>query len=161
MNVHQLRIHVVRPALQYLDKWSVAAERLVIGTAVHESGGLKYIDQITGPDDQDLGPAYGLFQIEPATYNDLQINYLARHPSRQAALMAFVAPEPSVHVQLATNLLFGAAVCRLVYYRRPEPLPEDDDIEGLARYWKKHYNTSAGKGTAATWLLDYRQYVKD
>jgi len=36
-------------------------------------------------------------------------------------------------------------MCRLYYLIIKEPLP--NDLIGRARYWKKYYNTSAGKGT--------------
>ena len=48
---------------------------------------------------------------------------------------------------LATNLMYGAAVSRLCYYRKAEALPEAGDIEGQGQYWKAHYNTLLGKGT--------------
>ena len=60
LNVRDLRVEVIRPALRALDLWSPAAEDLVLGTAAQESG-LAYLRQIGG------GPALGLWQIEPAT----------------------------------------------------------------------------------------------
>ena len=40
----------------------------------------------------------------------------------------------SMSENLATNLMCGAAVCRLCYYRQPEALPEAGDIEGQAAF---------------------------
>ena len=48
---------------------------------------------------------------------------------------------------------------RIHYLRVPEKLPEANDVEGLARYWKKYYNTSAGKGTEKDFMLKYQMYV--
>ena len=119
--------------------------RLVTLTAIAESG-LREIDQRTGPGDATLGPAYGLFQIEPATWFDLKDNWLRYRPARSFALHDMLAKEPNVVTQLATNLWFGAGVCRLIYFRQEEPLPGMDDLSGLAHYWKQHYNTYKGKG---------------
>ena len=57
----QFREHVVRYALKCTGTWSHAAENLVVGTALAESG-LKFLRQKGG------GPALGLFQIEPSTF---------------------------------------------------------------------------------------------
>ena len=50
--------------------WSTAAEELVLGTAIVESS-LIYISQ------HGAGPALGLWQVEPATHDDLYANYLS------------------------------------------------------------------------------------
>ena len=52
----------------------------------------------------------------------------------------------SLDENLATNLMYGAAVCRLCYYRKPDALSEAGDIEGQAAFWKEHYNTIFGAG---------------
>ena len=49
------------------------------------------------------------------------------------ALTELRAAGASMDDNLAANLLYGAAVCRLIHYRRPEPLPEALDIEGGGR----------------------------
>ena len=46
---------------------------------------------------------------------------------------------------LAANLMYGAAVCPLCNYRKPDALPAAGDMEGLASFWKKHCNTLSGK----------------
>ncbi len=123
-----------------------AGARMVTLTAIAESG-LREIDQRTGPGDVTLGPAYGLFQIEPTTWFDLNDNWLRHRPARSYALTELLAKEPNVVTQLATNLWFGAGVCRLLYFRQSDPMPDMNDLSGLAHYWKQHYNTYKGKGT--------------
>lgn len=144
----QLRMLVVRPALEAIGLWSRAAENLVMGTAAQESN-LRYIHQVKGP-------AVGLFQIEPATYRSIWVDYLPKFPELAAKLrkLAGVADDvPDVNL-MAGNLYFAAAMCRVFYRRLPVPLPLEDDVEGLAAYWKKYYNTTAGRGTTA-------QYIKN
>ena len=157
MNVGQFRGFVVRPTLYQLGLWSLAAENLLVGTAIHESGGLNYIDQVTGPGDTTLGPAYGLYQIEEATLNDLFDNFLKFRPRLAEMAIALEAPMPKRVLQLVTNLAFATAVARLIYYRAPDPLPGADDIPGLAACWKKNYNTVAGKGRVEDWIAAYRR----
>jgi hypothetical protein len=140
LDVGQFRRLVVAPALHHVGLWSPAAENLLVGTAIQESR-LRYLEQLGG------GPARGVYQIEPTTHRDLFENWragqwVARHPD----------------AALVTDLAYATVVCRLIYYRRPEPMPGADDIEGLARYWKAHYNTSLGKGTAANFVLNYREH---
>lgn len=149
-----LRRRVIRPACDHLGLWSQAAENLLWGTANYESE-LLFLEQQGG------GPALGLWQIEPATRRDLYDRWLTRRPHLREKLRALVAPVPKPEKQLATNLMYACAVARLIYYRRPEPLPHADDIEGLAAYWKQWYNTPAGAGSAARWVLKYRKNLKE
>ena len=55
MDVRQFAHAIVRPTLYALDLHSPAAERLMLGTAAHESDGLRYIRQLGG------GPALSFF----------------------------------------------------------------------------------------------------
>ena len=50
-------------------------------------------------------------------------------------------------------------MARLVYRRRPEPLPPASDIPALAAYWKAHFNTVAGKGTATKFIKRAGPYL--
>lgn len=57
------------------------------------------------------------------------------------------------------NLRFATAMARIHYWRVPEPLPDADDIDGLARYWKQHYNAPLGHGTAEQFAENYRTHA--
>jgi hypothetical protein len=152
-SVSQFRAKVVEPALGYLGlPGGEAAIRLVLGTAAHESGGFRYLAQ-------EKGPALGPFQIEPATLDDLHQTYLIRRPDIAAKLNALLAQYPPRSAQLASNLIYSAAVCRVLYYRAPDPLPAADDVDGLAKYWKRFFNTDEGAGTVAEFVSDYRRYI--
>ncbi len=133
--------YVVRPSLDSIGLWSPAAERLLLGTAITES-------ELTWLRQHGDGPARGVYQIEPATHADIWAHYLAyraRLAERVARLAAGAIPRAD---QLTWNLGYATAIARLVYYRRPEPLPAADDLAGLARYWKAHFNTNLGAGSA-------------
>ena len=122
----QLQDAVIAPALDKIGLWSRAAEELVLGTAIVESG-LTYLKQ------RGEGLALGLWQIEPATHDDLYTNFLNYRPELGSKLMELRVPNISMGENLATNLMYGAAVCRLCYYRKPDALPAAGDIEGPGR----------------------------
>ena len=48
------------------------------------------------------------------------------------------------------NIAAQIAMCRLHYRRIPKPLPSS--AKGQAKYWKKYYNSSAGRGTVEDFL---------
>ena len=153
MLANQMLAAVIRPALEKLSLWSLSAEELVLGTAIVESG-LTYLKQ------HGDGPALGLWQVEPATHDDLYTNFLNYRPELGSKLMQLRAPNLSMDENLATNLMYGAAVCRLCYYRKPDALPEAGDIEGQASFWKQHYNTIFGKGTVSKYVYKVEQVLK-
>ncbi|HYD29182.1 hypothetical protein [Brevundimonas sp.] len=154
LSPRHLRLFVIRPVLVRLDLWSAAAEDLVLGTAAAETG-LRLLDQVTSGADDRLGPAYGLWQMEEATHDDLWRNMIAYRPELRAQVEALLATWPRPVEQLVTNLAYAAALCRLHYRRVAEPLPAAGDLEGYGRYWKRHYNTEAGKGTPAGFVEKY------
>ena len=145
---------VIRLALKKLRLWSPSAEELVFGTAIVESG-LTYLKQ------HGDGPALGLWQVEPATHDDLYTNFLNYRPELGSKLIELRAAGLSLDENLATNLMYGAAVCRLCYYRKPDALPEAGDIEGQAAFWKQHYNTIFGAGTVSKYVYKVQQVLKE
>lgn len=153
MDADHFRAFVVRPALFRLGLHSAAAETLLVGTALVESGGLRWLRQRGG------GPALGLFQIEPDSHDDLWTNFLRYRDPLADKAAGFAALWPSRHEQLITNLAYACVVARLIYYRAPAPLPGADDLVGLACYWKAHYNTALGAGTVPGFLKTYRRFA--
>ncbi len=151
LNPKDFREHIIKPTLEHLGMYSLAAENLLIGTAVQESG-LRHLKQIGG------GPALGVYQIEPETHTDLWCNYLSYRTEMMSQVERHAIPHIDTGSQLIGNLYYATAIARIIYYRRPEPLPDADDIEGLAGYWKNHFNTVAGKGTAAAFRLNYKEH---
>ncbi len=152
LDVEHFRLHVVRATLIYMRMWSEPAEELLLGTAAQESG-LRYLRQF------NAGPARGVYQIEPATHDDIAGRYLKRKPALRKRVAALRATEPSAIDQLATNLAYATAIARLRYWMDPEPLPEANDIDGLAAYWKRVYNTPRGRGRASEFTANYHRLV--
>lgn len=153
MDAGHLRDQVIRPVLVTLGLWSEAAEDLVLGTAAQESG-LRFLRQLGG------GPALGLYQMEPATHDDIWENFLRFRTGLAAAVAMFRSPSVPDRLQLTGNLLYATAMCRIHYYRVPAPLPSQGDVAGYAAYWKAHYNTAAGAGTEAEFARNYGEATK-
>ena len=102
----------------------------------------------------------GLWQVEPATHDDLYTNFLNYRPELGSKLMELRAVGLSLDENLATNLMYGAAVCRLCYYRKSDALPEAGDIEGQAAFWNQHYNTVFGAGTVSKYVHKVQQVLQ-
>lgn len=143
LNIDQVRELIIVPALETLQLYSKAAEQLVLGTGLVESN-LTHLKQLGD------GPALGLWQMEPATHDDIWLNYLAYKPELTERLQSLGPIR--FPLALVGNLWYAAAMCRIHYYRVPNPLPAEDDIEAQAAYWRRHYNTPAGKGTEAKYI---------
>lgn len=159
MDPRQLRDLVVRPSLAALGlPGGEAAERLVMGTAAHESGGFRYIHQVGG------GPALSLWQIEPATAEDAW----DRAGEAQRNAMEHLGVGYPVRLAweevLPGNLYLGAALCRLVYYLKPFEMPTGLRWEvspyDLAVIWKRWWNTEEGAGHPEQFVQAYREHVQ-
>ena len=153
LQAQQFREYVIRPTLHEIGLWSEAAENLLLGTALVESG-LLFVRQIRGP-------ALSYYQIEPRTHAWLVDEWLQEpaHHDLKMRILALRAPVPDNVEQLITNLAYSTAVCRLRYWVRPEPLPQPDDLRGLAQYWKDWFNTAKGKGDPAKFVKMYRAHM--
>ncbi|WP_067096153.1 hypothetical protein [Marinomonas atlantica] len=153
----QLRQFVVRPALEQLGLYSLAADQLVMGTIAQESNG-SYLKQI------GKGPALGLIQMEPATHKDIWLNFLKYKPALRDHLLSMTSDTVDLvydecgwpdHQALIWNLRYAIAMCRIYYYRKPQALPKASDIKALAQYWKDHYNTVHGAGTVSEFIHNF------
>jgi hypothetical protein len=138
--------YVIIPACDALDMSSRGAWALLLGTALVESAG-SHLHQVKGP-------ALGLWQMEPATHDDIVDNYLKyRSKLRQLIRRMRVNRWDAGGDEMTYNLRYAAAMARLHYRRVPKRLPVYYDYSTQGRYWKEYYNTNQGKG-------DPSKYVK-
>lgn len=150
LDISQFRRAIIRPALETIELYSLAAEELMLGTALQESG-LRYLEQLGG------GPALGLWQMEPETHDDIHDNYLVYRPELLQRLMLLT--NLAIPLALTAQLWYAAAMCRIHYYRSPDPLPAAGDLPAQAAYWKRIYNTEQGRGTKAEYVANWRKYM--
>lgn len=158
--VPQLLSEVIRPALARLEVVRPGtatddAERLMLMIAAHESG-FRFIRQVKGP-------AIGLWQMEPPTYNEC---WRWLEAGRMYGLVDALeslstggpnsAPEDD---EMCWNLRFAAAMARVNLLRLPGKLPSAHDVPAMAAYAKKFWNTALGKATTDDYARAYEQLV--
>jgi len=142
---------VIRPTLIDLGLHSVAAEQLLLGTAMQESD-LIHRRQLGN------GPGRSYFQMEPATHDDIWKNFLAFKKDLAAKVARFLTSPAADRIdELEKNDRYACAMARVHYFRVSEALPAADDIEGMARYWKRHYNTGQGQGRVEQYVAKWRK----
>lgn len=155
INLQHFIKHVVQPTLTHLDLYSLSVEKLLVGTALVESG-LSALWQYGN------GPARGVYQMEPSTFNWLWDEYLpVKQPRVMLRIRDIVPCGEGKHLleMLPGNLYLATAMCRVRYLAVPEPLPAADDIAGHAYQWKHYYNTELGKGTTQHYRKMWDDYA--
>jgi len=140
-----VRTSIERALVRFDLPGDESSVRLLLMIAAHESGGFTYCKQVRGP-------AIGLFQMEPATF-DFIIGYLKRTGKYERINRAMIFERMLIDTE------FAAAMARVYLLTIPEPLPDANDFDALARYAKKYWNTNAGKATPEKYLNDYLKYV--
>jgi len=131
-------------------------ERLLMGTAVHESEGLRYLQQ-------KHGPALSLWQIEPTTADDaIERGGVWGRIVLESMGIPTKQPVPWEKV-LPGSLYAGAVLARLIYFLKPFHISElgAGAPEQCARIWKRYWNTPAGAGTEEEFLKHWRLYLLD
>lgn len=133
--------------------YSQEAVDLLLGTALQESGGFQWRDQLSG------GPARGIFQMEPDTYNDIWRYMTDVRPEFGDMMRNLFTPAGGElsFGQIRNDDTYAAAMARIKYWgfgRGPIPT----DLGGQARYWKQFYNTPAGRGTFGEYIENWNRY---
>jgi len=130
---------IIKPTLRFIGLDGPQASMLVLGTGLTESG----LNAIV----QNGGPALGFWQMEPATCRDIWHNFLAFRTDLRLKVGSLIGTWPDPEDQaLEGNLYYAAAMCRIKYLRVPEALPIME-LDTMAEFWKKWYNTEKGAGT--------------
>lgn len=158
--IAHLKELVIRPTLLDFELWSESAENLLLGTAAQESQMGYFLKQnLQGQDGK--GKALGIYQMEPPTHMDLWLNFLTYKKGlirKIGSMFAYRGIHPPA-TEMIHNIKYATIMCRLHYLRVKDPLPDSQDILGLAKYWKKSYNTSQGKGTEEEFIENYNRYI--
>src|ERR1700743_1911758 len=133
--VDQLRELIIQPALKDLVIFNNSMEELLVFTCAVESEGGTYLQQIKGP-------ALGIYQMEPATYNDHWQNYIKGKSDLFLLLLSnFDAHHMPSEDRLVYDLRFATAMAALHYRRVPGALPAGADTVAIWDYYKRYYNT--------------------
>ena len=139
---------IIRPTLGILGIADHQAdEELLLGTAMQESGLGAHLAQLKGP-------ALGIWQMEPASANDIWENYLKFRKQMAANVSSLMLPSIDRSAQLAGNLYYACAMARIEYLRAPEPLPPAGDVAAQADFYLRFYNRG-GKATADEYIANW------
>jgi hypothetical protein len=138
---------VIDPVLMHINLYSKAASKLLLGTAIQESS---------------LGKlSKNMFQIQTQTVQDLNMHYLVHHRELKNVVHKLYDPEHSISWNLNNNVEYEVAIARIIYLRGNQQLPHASNIDGLAHFWKKYYNTYLGKGTPNQFKSHFYDYVSE
>lgn len=157
---------LIRDTLRTLEPeipYSENAVELLMLTAAAETNLGEYLKQV-------IGPAQGVFQIEPMTYHDIYVNFLVYKEDLLAKVNTFHSVGNHYELDVAGNLPMQIVYARVFYWRIPKALPEiaykrgytdltNQSIRNLANYWKQFFNTHLGKGTVEKAITKYRRYA--
>lgn len=143
----------IQQVLTPLNLYSADAEELLMATCANESNLGRYRTQAKG------GPGKGIFQIETATFNDIWKNYLAFHSDLADGIKALNYGVAGTSADLVNNDRYSIAMARVHYLRCPGSLPAANDLDGIWRYYKQHYNTPLGAAVEGIFKYKYQAYV--
>lgn len=123
---------------------------LLVGTCAVET------DMCTFPDRHPNKLGVGGTQFDMIGFKDT-IQRTRLH-NRDAFYYEYGKPISKLKLKdLAEDIDLAMALTRLKYILVPSKIPHT--MTGLARYWKKHYNTDAGKGTVEKFLEDWDNFA--
>ena len=140
---------IIRATLKQLGDWSPAAENLLLGTALQESGRDARLRE---------GRRLGIYRISPATHRAVWDHYLLNDPELASRVRGLAGQHGFLrdpHGELITNLKYATAIAWMIYRRRGRELPEAGDIAGLARHWHRHFQRRT-RGSMQAFVNGYR-----
>lgn len=154
MNAQQLHDYIIKPTLEYMggNYYSKDASFLLLCTAAIESDCGEFIKQVNGP-------ALGIWQMEPATHDDVWVNCDAlKNNSNLKDFLLHSMTTISINSvdSLISSPMYACAMARLKYAMDPKHLPKytgkpNLDLPTFYEVYKRVYNTAHGKSTFDKW----------
>ena len=127
---------------------SPEAVEMLMMTAAQETHLGRYLFQVNLSPVE--GGACGVFQMEPATHDDVQERLV-------------VGKYPWMPLDNATRMIwdlrYAVWMARIYYMQFPEPFPPKDEIAELAHYYKQYWNTPVGKAQVPDVVKNYYSFV--
>lgn len=132
-------------------KYTQDSAELGLGTIAKEGDYGKYRRQLGN------GPALGIAQMEPFTFNDCVDNFLKFRKPLADKIKLICGIDHFNASDLEFNDKLAICMMRVKYMRDSKPIPSN--LEGWALYWKRVYNSENGKGTPEEFIQKYKYYV--
>lgn len=156
---HQFRKLIRDVLAQFATRASVGsfysedAVELLMLTAAQETHLGKYLWQVKGP-------ALGVFQMEPNTYNDIWGNWIMYRQNILDALNdMYGGSGVPWELKMKADLVYQIIMARIFYLRVPAALPAKDNALDMAHYYKKWFNTHLGKATPEEAFKNYNRFA--
>lgn len=143
---------IIEGVLSDMQQSSPAFVNLLLGTCAQESHMGEYERQIGGP-------ALGIFQMEPNTFNDIQNNYLQYHDNLQTMVNSYMSEDRApVPEDVVGNHQFAAAMAACSYMRHGIPFStlDPNNAAQMYIYYKKYYNSAGGAATEQEFLTNWK-----
>jgi len=116
LSAKELKEMVIRPTLEYLGKYSQAAENLLVAIAQINSAKATCQDPLTSK-------SYGIYQIDVPTHQRVWDKYLAFEPDLASKIRGLASQREFLnnpHTELATNLSYATAIAWAVFMAYPQ-----------------------------------------
>jgi hypothetical protein len=149
LNPEELEALIV-DTLHKIGLFHESAVDLLLGTCAQESHMGKYRKQIKGP-------ALGIMQIEPATFEDVTGRYLGFKKELRNNVLSACGIAEFKSSDLKYNDILSICVARIKFYMDSEPIPYS--IVEQAIYYKRVYNTSQGAATPEQYIKNFHRFI--
>ncbi len=157
LNIAQFRQFIIKDTLSGFnyrgtDFYTPEVEELLVITCANESNGGTFVVQ-------NDGPALGIYQMEPATHDDIWKNWMATR--REVGTWIFktcnfaILPKAQ---DMITNWRYATIMARIQYLRSPDAIPAD--LDGQIALYKKVYNTPDGAANSNGVLAAYKKFAR-
>jgi len=144
-----IQYFLIRATLMFLEPeipYSLAAERLLLGTAAQES----HLGQMVGND-----KGLVMYQMLVSTEHDIWENFL-NQPKHKALAK-------KIHDLGHVNpWYYAAAMVRVHYFRHGFVFADKEEttVQRMAEIWKTYYNTKLGRGTVGDFKANYYKLIE-
>lgn len=132
IDTRYLLADIIRPGLDYIGQWSLAAGHLILGTLCASQPP----QTISGQ--RQLGP----FRLAKDTHHQLWDNYLRNDPDLASRVRGLASQRHFLETpdtELNFNLAYACAISWLLYLQRGLQLTDATDVRTLAAHWDTYW----------------------
>jgi hypothetical protein len=149
---HEFLQYVIQPTLRQLGVNSSSAEQLLLATANFQSGLGKHLQ---------IRDGIGVYGISEQLHREVWDCYLAFDPDLASTVRGMASQHEfpkAPHLELATNLSYATAIAWMIYRYRRASIPEQFDVQSLAKCWQNCFLDAPGDAKdAADFICSYNQ----
>ncbi len=152
----ELQHLVIRPTLEYLGEYSLAAQTLLVATAAVES-------ELGFHLKNEQGHGLGVYQISPRSHQYIWDQYLAKDPDMASKVRGLASQHEFLiqpHLELTTNLRYATAIAWMMYKRKNKALPDANDTLALAKFWRRYFHRRP-TNSIDTFLERYHSLIRE